>query len=206
MKSFAFALGIALFAPGLYAQGKLQISPPPAWKDGWKVVSEQPGRGFRVMVFVPPADAARPDASKDSVTIMEASGGVQDEWVPKLYQAWGQIVRKTCNGMFVGPPSTRTEDGFTTAYARFYCPKRNGVEEGGVDLAKIMASPAGAHLVVVGKRTAPFRSEVPGHISYANDAETQAMVEWLKSTNDYLITSVRACNGPSPLAMKCSTR
>jgi len=42
MKSFAFALGIALFAPTLYAQGKLQISPPPAWKDGWKLVSSSP--------------------------------------------------------------------------------------------------------------------------------------------------------------------
>jgi len=204
MKSFVFALGIALFAPSLYAQGKLQISPPPAWKDGWKLVSEQPGRGFRVLVFVPPADAAQPDASKDSVTIMETLGWVQEEWVPKLYQAWGQIVKKTCGGMFVGPLRATTEDGFTIAYAQFYCPKRNGVDEGGVDLAKIMASPAGAHLVVVGKRTAPFSSEVPGHISYANNAETQAMFEWLKSTNDYLFTSVRSCNDPSPLTMKCS--
>ena len=177
MKSIAFALSIALFAPALSAQGKLQISPPPAWKDGWTLVSEQPGRGFRVMVFVPLADAAQPDASKDSITVMEASGGVQEELVPKLYQAWGQTVRKTCSGMFVGPPRTRTEDGFTTAYAQFYCPKGNGVEKGGIDFAKIMASPAGAYLVVVGKRTAPFRSEVPGHIAYADDAETQAMVE-----------------------------
>jgi hypothetical protein len=204
MRSIAFTLSIALFSPGLYAQGKLQISPPPAWKDGWKLVSEQPGQGFRVMVFVPPADAAQPEASKDSITIMETSGGMQEEWVRKLYQAWGQTVRKTCSRMFVGQPTTRTEDGFTTAYAQFYCPKRNGVEEGGVDLAKIIASPAGAHLVVVGKRTGPFRSEVPGHISYASDAETQAMVEWLKSTNDYLFTSVRTCIGPSPLQMKCS--
>jgi len=99
---------------------------------------------------------------------------------------------------------TRTEDGFTTAYAEFYCQKRNGVEEGGVDLAKIMASPAATYLVVLGKRTASFRSEVPGHISYASDAETQAMVEWMKRASDYLINSVRVCNGSAPPGMKCS--
>ena len=203
MKLFAFALTLALFAPALYAEDKLQLSPPPTWKDGWKQVSEQPGRGFRVMVFVPTADAAQVNAAKESVTVMEASGGPQENRVATLYQAWSQTAQKTCSGMFVGRLSPRGEGEFTIAYAQFYCPKRNGLEEGGVDAAKIMASPTSAFMVVVGKRTAPFRSEAGGRISYATSEETQAMAEWQQNTNEYLTRGVRACRGPV-LEMKCS--
>lgn len=202
MKSF-FAVAIALFALPVHAEDKLQLSPPPAWKDGWKQVSEQPGRGYRVMVFVPTADAGQVNAAKDSLTIMEASGGAQEDRVATLYQAWSQTAQKTCSGMFVGRLSPRAEEQFTIAYAQFYCPKRNGLEEGGVDLAKIMASPTSAFLVVVGKRTAPFKTEPAGRISYATSEETQAMAEWMKSTHEYLTNGVRACRGPV-LEMKCS--
>ena len=203
MKLLAFAAILALFAPALYAEDKLQLSPPPTWKDGWKQVSEQPGRGFRVMVFVPTADAAQVNAAKESVTVMEASGGPQEDRVATLYQAWSQTAQKTCSGMFVGRLSPRAEEEFAIAYAQFYCPKRNGLEEGGVDLAKILASPSSAFLVVVGKRTAPFKTEASGQISYATGEETKAMAEWMQSTNDYLARGVRACRGPA-LEMKCS--
>ena len=101
------------------------------------------------------------------------------------------------------PSKTQNGNGFVVGYAQFYCPKLSDTGEGSVDFVKAFASDSHAYLVAVTQRTPSFTSVVPGSITYPNNADTEALVQWLKDMSDYLGT-VRVCRGPSPLELTCS--
>jgi hypothetical protein len=200
MNRWIIGLAAGLLAGGAAAQDMLQIEAPPAWQGGWTLASDHGGAGWRFIAYKPANAPAKP---KDFITITSAWGGSQKDGVTRLIGSWEAKVRGTCPNMTAIPPKPRSGNGFTVGYAQFYCPRRAGTNEGTADFVKAIASETTAHLVVVSRVTPPFTSVVPGHIQYEDEADHNALVEWLRNISDYL-ASVRACSGASPLEMKCS--
>jgi len=202
MNRWILGLAAGLLAAGAAAQERLQIDAPPAWKGGWTLVSDKEGPGWRQIVYQP---ASASDSAKDNITISSTWGVPQKDGVARAIRAWGTRVQTTCPGMTTIPPKPRTEDGFTVGYAQFYCPKRTGKDEGSADFVKAIVSETSAYLIAASHVTPPFTSTVPGQIQYEDSANSDALVEWLKSISEYLV-EVRLCTGPSPLKMKCSPK
>ena len=200
MNRWIFGLVAGLLAAGAAAQDMLQIEAPPTWQGGWTSASDHGGPTWRFIAYKP---ANAPASPKDFITITSAWGGSQKDGVARLIDSWEAKVRGACPDVMAIPPRPTSENGFTVGYAQFYCPRRTGANEGTTDFVKAIASDTTAHLVVVSRVTPPFAVAVPRLIQYEDRADQDALVEWLKSVSDYLVT-VRACRGPSPLEMTCS--
>ena len=202
LAALALLFGLAVAEGGALAQDRLQIAAPPFWTNGWKQATDHGGPGWRLTVFVPTEAPER--SVKDLISITTTSGGPQNDGVVRLIRAWGIHVNSTCEKLAMVPPQPKNENGYSVGYAQFYCPKRSDTGEGSVDFVKAVASESQAYLVAVAQRTLPYTSVVPGAVSFAENKDTEAFVEWLKAVSNYLSSTVRVCRGPSPLEVKCS--
>jgi hypothetical protein len=200
MNRWTLGLMAGLLAASAAAQDVMQIEAPPAWRGGWTMTADHGGPTWRFTAYKP---EGAPPSPKDFITVSSTWGGSQKDGVTRLIGSWEEKVRAACPGLTAVPPKPRSQDGYTVGYAQFYCPRRPGANEGTADFVKAIASDTTSHLVVVSRITRRFVSAAPGHIEFEDEADQNALLDWIKATSDYLLT-VRSCTGPSPLKMTCS--
>jgi hypothetical protein len=195
-----FGLAAGLLAASAAAQDKLRIEPPPFWPGGWTQVSERVGAGWQLSVFKP---ANAPASPQDLITLAVTRGESQKNGIARALGAWGTKIEATCPNVTVVPPAKpTTERGFSVGYGQFYCPKRTDKDEGTADFVKVIVWGTTAYMVAISHTTPTFTVAGPGRMQYEDSADSDALVEWLKNTSEYLLT-IHACAGP-PLESKCS--
>lgn len=181
---------------------ELDIVAPPAWEGGWKMVDDKKGPDWRLSVFLP---AKAEQGSLARMVSIASTWGPKQGGSAHLMKQWTEHLQKTCPELSTLSTPVMSANDFQVAYARFYCPKRSDTGEGSVDYVKTIASSGGAYLVAVAQRTPPYATPKPGHMVYAAQADADAMIQWLKTTGDYLQNNVRACGAKTPLIAVCSS-
>ena len=132
-------------------------------------------------------------------------GGASQHDAPvRMGRAWGQHLLTACPGLTVVPPKPKLENGVVTAYMQFYCPKRSDNGQGSVDFVKVIATNETAYMIAVAQRTSSYTSAVPGAVQFEKNSETEAFVDWLKLTGEYLAAAVSVCRSTESSKEECS--